>query len=185
MIRKLIYVFHNWHSRGEITLDCRLRIEAAKQVALKNPDAIVFFVGGCGISGASDMEKFWQENEPKLPNKLCLLDKANNTADAVSDIIENASSYEGEKELILISNAYHAKRIEFFAKLNDLNAIIFTAEDILEKTDKFNSKVRIYKSSLIYKLKIIADQIVLAYAYIFDHRQQMVKLWRKFIRKWK
>lgn len=185
MAIKLIYIFHNGHERGEITLDCRLRIEAARVLALKESEADIFFVGGFGISGAKDMQKFWQEHCTKLPNKLHTLEKANNTADAVKEISESALNFKEKKEVLLISSAYHIKRIAYFAKINSLDAEIIAAEDILDKMDKFSLEVMIYRNSFKYKLKNMADEVILFYASSIDHGQRMVKIWRKYTRRWK
>ena len=182
---KLIYVFHNGHKRNEITLDCSLRIAAAENIAQKDPAAIIFFVGGRGISGAKEMQSFWRENYPNLSNETRLLENANNTADAVKDIMNDLLDHEEEKEVVLISSSYHTGRISFFATLNGLKANIIAAEDVLLNDDEFRLKVMTYRNSFIYKLKIIVDRLVLLYATMIDHSQKTVKVWRNWTRKFK
>lgn len=182
MTRKLIYVFHNGHKRGTVTRDCRLRMEAARSLASGNPDALVFFVGGNGISGGKDMEKYWVSGRPELPNVPRLLDQANNTADAVLEIIQSVKENGNGRETVLISSAYHVGRISFFAHRNGLDADIVSAEGLLEHSETFVSEVRRYRNSFTYRLKIAADRLILVYAYLFDRGQVSVRFWRRLSR---
>lgn len=181
MNKKNIFVFHNGFKRGVITFDCRLRIEAARQVALENSAAIVCFVGGGGISGAQDMKKFWRENYPELTNELFQLGKASNTAGSVGEIAEYVLNYQEEKEIILISSSYHIKRIEFFAKRYGMHASIVAAENILETTREFKDEVRKYRNSFQYFWKLVMEKIAILYV-MGDPDQKMVKLWREYRR---
>lgn len=168
-----------------MTRDCRLRMEAARLIASGNPDALVFFVGGNGVSGGKDTERYWMGCKPALPNMPRLLDQANNTADAVLDIRQSISENEEEKEIILISSAYHVMRISYFANRNRLAADILSAEDILEHSEAFGSEVNRYRNSLTYKLKMIADRLVFIYAYSLDQGQILVRFWRRLSRAFK
>ncbi|MDD5463971.1 MAG: ElyC/SanA/YdcF family protein [Candidatus Moranbacteria bacterium] len=183
MREKIIFVFHNGQKSGELTYDCKLRIKAARQIALENPTAKICFVGGGEIKGASEMKKFWQENYSELSNELLILEKANNTADGIKEIIEYISNYKykEENEIILISNLYHIKRIEFFAKSYGLEASFIAAEDILIIADDFNDEIKKYRNSFVYYWKLLLEKIAMFYIAV-DSDQKMVKLWREYVR---
>ncbi len=182
MREKIIFVFHNGQKSGELTYDCKLRIRAARQIALENPTAKICFVGGGGIAGASEMQKFWQENYPELTNELCQLEKANNTADGVREIADYVLNHKKEEiEIILISSSYHIKRIKLFAERYCLKVSFIAAEDILIVTNDFSEEIKKYRDSFSYSWKIILEKIAMFYT-IVDSNQKMVKLWRKYVR---
>jgi len=176
-----IFVFHNGQKRDEITYACGLRIEAASQVARENPDASVCFVGGGGITGSKDMKNFWKKNYSELPNQLSVLEKANNTSDAVKEIAEYVKNQPAKDEVVLISSAYHARRIGICAKRCGLEAEIVAAEDILRKDNKFTEEINAYCTSFVYSSKRLMECMIITYDRV-DPEQKMVRRWREYRR---
>lgn len=187
MKKKIVFVFHNGLEGEIITYDCSLRLKAASILASKDSGVELGFVGGGGLkpeAGTVSMQKFWQKTYPNLANQLLLLEKSNNTADSVCEIAEYISSHKEEKEVVLVSSAYHIARIKFFAKCYGLSATFIAAEDVLALMEEFDSEIKKYRNSVGYAWKIMKEKIAMFYI-VADCDQKMVRLWRKYVRNLK
>lgn len=181
MKKKIIFVLHNGHHVDELSYDCEIRLRAASLMARKNQDAAVCFVGGGGISGSAVMKNFWKRGYPELKNRLEIMSKINNTADAFKRIAEYVADLAEGGKVSIISSAYHVRRMRFFKKKFGLKADIVAAEDVLMTDKKFKKEIEGYRNSSIYHLKRIAEFFISIYASL-DQNQKLVRIFRGYIR---
>lgn len=124
---KFIFILFNAGRRGELTDDCRLRIDAGKQLLGQ-----LCYVG----RDTKIMKKYFGNIH---------IEELNNCHDTVGNIREIKQFIEDKNngkenltEATIVSNFYHLRRIELILNKFNLPAKLISAEEILKKRKKID-----------------------------------------------
>lgn len=190
-----IYVLAHGEPDQPLSTDSKIRILAAIELAKNNNNAEIYFVGGGllpgeGTSTSQQMQEYFkrinQSSKEKVVNKTNILDKSNNTAGNIEEIlnsIEESPHDDKEMEVAVISNDYHINRIKALLNNYGVNAETLPAEDAVgNRSSHHKNFVEKYEGSLGYKEKEIIDKLMCVYLKI-DPKQSLVKKYRSWRRK--
>lgn len=186
-----IYVLAHGEPDRPLSVDSKIRILAAMELAGRNSEAEIFFVGG-GQTGQGKptsqqmleyFERINHSSKNRIPNKTKILDKSNNTVANIEEILESLDNKKEETSIAILSNEYHRDRINEILCNLDASASVLPAEELLKKRSTYHKNfVKKYEGTLGYKEKEIIDKLMCVYLKI-DPKQSLVKKYRSWRRK--
>ena len=142
---KFIFILFNAGRRGELTNDCRLRIDAGRRL-----HGQLCYVG----RDTKIMKKYFDGIH---------VEELNNCHDTIGNIREikrfiedKNNGKENSMEAIIVSNFYHLRRIELILNKFNLPAKLISAEEILKKRKRI---------SLFEPLRLIYTMIRIKFSY--------------------
>jgi len=128
-----IYVLHNGHEYGVLTLDCEKRLLAAgKYISTLPDDKKIFFVGGCGLNSGRIMVEYWKRKFPEINKNPTILGKSKTTYGNLKEI-KQSLEFSSVKSFVVITSDYHVKRVEDTIKRLSISnkCRVLSAEDSL------------------------------------------------------
>lgn len=185
-----IYVLAHGEPNQPLSMDSKIRILAAMELAKNNKEAEIYFVGGGrpeeGKPTAEQMSDYFERinasSKDQLANSIHSLGRSNNTVANIEEILNSLAceSWDKQKSIAIISNAYHADRIKQILGGLDLEMNVLPAENLLQKRSEYhNSFVKKYEASLDYKKKELRDKIMCLYLKIDPDESLIGKLVEK------
>lgn len=188
-----IYVLAHGEPDQPLSMDSKIRILAAMELAKNNKGSEIYFIGGGlpeeGVTTSMQMQEYFERinrsSKDKIANRTEVLDKSNNTAGNIEEILNSIEDSPHNKEMAVavISNDYHINRIKALLDKYGVDAEALPAEDVMGIRSPHHKKfVEKYEKSLGYKEKEIVDKLMCLYLKI-DPEQSLVKKFRTWSRK--